>query len=301
MTPEQLKALMSSKRSEDRRLAAREIVANPKLLEKSEIEGALHRETVPQIRQQFNAALQALDVDGAATEEPRARDAKDIYDQAYNAAIRAVTERVLHQLTPLVGDVEMSALADIPDFEASNTKTRIRQLKLQLEALEKLYNAAKPAKYEQFDLGPAVRDCLPVDLDHSGCDVRFAGPSPLIVLGDAALVAIAVTNGLRNAIEASLPVADADRKPTIVVNWGATDKDYWISILDEGVGYRGSISGAFEIGATTKLGHRGVGLPSIKAAMLSLSGSVELVPKDAGCTLNLNWPILNTEREIKRE
>ena len=143
-----------------------------------------------------------------------------------------------------------------------------------------------------------VRNCLPNDLDHKKCAVSFAGTTPLLVQGDAALITIAVTNGLRNAIEAALPVAEDNRKPAIIVTWGATDRDNWISILDEGVGYHGNIQGAFEIGGTTKPGHSGNGLPAIKAAMLSLSGTVELVPqKETGCILNLSWPILTVEKE----
>src|SRR5262249_10302279 len=127
--------------------------------------------------------------------------------------------------------------------------------------------------------------------------VSFAGPAPLMVQGDPALIAIAVSNGLRNAIEACLPVATAERKPPIVVNWNATDRDYWITVLDDGIGYPGNIQGAFEIGASTKEGHSGNGLPGVKAAMLSLSGSVELVPqKDKGCALNLSWPIVATKK-----
>jgi signal transduction histidine kinase len=297
MTPEQFKALVSSKRSADRRLAGREIAGNPTLVNRSVIEGAYHRETVPQIRQQFGAALEALNAQSPQPPEPAAEQAKEIYNEAYVKAVRRVTERVLHQLNPLIGDIEQSASAEIDNFDASQTKARIAHTKLQIDAIAKLYYAAKPAAFEEFDLATLIRNCLPNDLEHGRCLVSFAGPAPLLVQGDPALVAIAVTNGLRNAIEASLPVAMDERKPAIVVNWNSTDRDYWISVLDEGVGYRGSIPGAFEIGSSTKEGHSGNGLPGIKAAMLSLSGSVELVPqKDTGCALNLSWPIIAVKK-----
>jgi sensor histidine kinase regulating citrate/malate metabolism len=107
---------------------------------------------------------------------------------------------------------------------------------------------------------------------------------------------MAVTNGLRNAIEACLPVATEDHKPAIIVNWGATDRDYWISILDEGVGFHGKISGAFEIGTSTK-GHSGHGLPNIRSAMLSLSGTADLIPQnEKGCALYLTWPVINATK-----
>lgn len=298
MTPEHFKALISSQKSADRRLAGREAAANPTIIDRRIIEGAFHRETVPQIKQQFGAALEALNAQLPLDLEPPAKQAKEIYDEAHVKAMRAVSERVLHQLTPLVGDIEQSALAEIGTFETSDTKARIGQMKLQIDAIAKLYNAAKPAVFEEFDLAPVIKNCLPNDLDHKKCGISFVGTTPLLVQGDPSLITIAVTNALRNAIEACLPVADAVRKPSIVVNWGATDRDYWISILDEGVGFHGSTQGAFEIGNTTKAGHSGNGLPGIRSAMLSLSGASELIPgADAGCTLSLTWPIIALQKK----
>jgi signal transduction histidine kinase len=296
MTPEQFSALVSSKRSADRRLAGREIAANPTLVDRSVIEAAFHGETVPQIRQQFASALEALSALASIVAEPAAEQAKSIYDEAYVKSLRHVTERVLHQLNPLIGDIEQRASAEIVDFEASETKTRIGQIKLQVEAIEKLYNAAKPAVIEELDLATVIRDCLPHDLDHNKCLLSFAGPAPLMIQSDPSLITIAVTNGLRNAIEACLPVATPEHKPAIVINWDATDRDYWISILDEGIGYHGSIPGAFEIGTSTK-GHRGHGLPGLRAAMVSLSGTAELIPqKEKGCALTLTWPVIGLSK-----
>ncbi len=296
MTPEQFTALVSSKRSADRRLAGREIAAKPTLVDRSVIEAAFYGETVPQIRQQFASALEALSAQEPVAPEPPAKQARAIYDEAYVKSLRHATERVLHQLNPLIGDIEQTATAEIVDFEASETKTRIGQIKLQIAAIAKLYNAAKPAEIEEFDLATVIRDCLPHDLEHNKCLLSFAGPAPLLVQGDPSLITMAVTNGLRNAIEACLPVATADHKPAIVINWDATDRDYWISILDEGIGFHGSITGAFEIGTSSK-GHRGHGLPGLRAAMISLSGTAELIPqKDKGCVLTLTWPVIGLSK-----
>jgi signal transduction histidine kinase len=292
MTADELKALVTSRKSADRRLAARELAANPKAVDRALIEAAFHQERIPQIRLLFTEAIRTLD-QGTASPEPAATQAKEIYDDAYVSAVRRVTERVLHQLSPLIGDIEHASMSEIPQYDPSQTKICIGQLKLQIDAISKLYHSSKPAKYEEFDVAALVRNCLPHDLNLARCDVKFAGTTPLMVHGDPSLITIAVTNGLRNAIEASLPVATDDRKPSIIINWDVTDRDHWISILDEGVGYTGSIPGAFEIGQSTKPGHSGNGLPAVKAAMLSLSGHVELIPqKDAGCVLQLTWPIL---------
>lgn len=164
MTPEQVAALVSSKRSADRRLAGREIAANPTLVDRSVIEAAFYGETVPQIRQQFASALEALSAQAPVAAEPPAAQAKAIYDEAYVKSLRHVTECVLHQLNPLIGDIEQKAAAEIVDFQSSETKTRIGQIKLQVEAIAKLYSAAKAAVIEEFDLATVIRDCLPMIL-----------------------------------------------------------------------------------------------------------------------------------------
>ncbi|HEV7290104.1 ATP-binding protein [Sphingomonas sp.] len=294
MTPDQALAMISSKRSADRRLAGREVAANPTLVDRAVIEAAFHHETVPQIRQQFGAALKALNAVGPKVAEPDEDQAKAIYEEALLRATRTVTERILHQLNPLIGDIEQAAQAEIGDYEGSKTQIAVGQIQLQALAIVKLYNAAKPASFEEFDLAATIRNCLPHDLEHQRCRVSFAGAQPTMVHGDPSLVTMAVTNTLRNAIEASLPIATDDHKPPIIINWGMTDRENWISIIDEGVGFGGNIAGAFEIGSSTK-GHSGHGLPGAKAAMLSLSGKIEMIPQeDKGCAINLSWPILGT-------
>lgn len=292
MTPDQAAAMISSQRSADRRLAGREIAANPKLVERAVIEAAYHHETVPQIRQQFGAALKALNAARPKVAEPDEDQARAIYEEASLRATRTVTERILHQLNPLIGDIEQTAQVEISHYEKSKTRIAIGQIQLQAMAIVKLYNASKPASIEEFDLAASVRNCLPHDLDHQRCRISFAGTQPTMVQGDPALIAVAVTNILRNAIEASLPVAGDSQKPPIIVNWGMTDRESWISVIDEGIGFGGNIAGAFEIGSSTK-GHSGHGLPAAKAAMQSLSGKIEMIPQeDKGCVVNLSWPVL---------
>jgi signal transduction histidine kinase len=295
MTPDQFKALVTSKRLVDRRLAARAVAAEPTLVDRSMIMWALNKETAPQIRNDFVEAFKKLEAQKGLIEPPP-EQAKEIFLEAQIKAIRQVTERILHQLNPLIGDIEQAASKEVDNYAASRTKVRIGQIKLQTDAITKLYNAAKPAVYEEFELAAVIKNCLPSDLDSGRCLINFAGPTPLLAQGDPSLVTIAVTNGLRNAIEASIPVSTDDHKPHIIISWNATDRDYWIAILDEGVGFIGNIEGAFEIGTSTK-GHSGHGLPGIRAAMLSMSGSAELIPnKDKGCTLNLSWPIVKMEK-----
>src|SRR4051812_5471502 len=112
MTPEQFRALVSSKRSADRRLAARALGETPAIADKADIEAAYHNETVPHIRRQFAAALKALS--NLPAIETGAQEAREIFDEANLKAVRVVTERILHQLNPLIGDIEQAASEEVP-------------------------------------------------------------------------------------------------------------------------------------------------------------------------------------------
>ena len=81
-----------------------------------------------------------------------------------------------------------------------------------------------------------------------------SGPQPCIVHGDESLITLGIVNGLRNAIEATVAAGDDFSRTPVTVMWGTTDLDQWVSIVDVGIGFKGNIQRAFEIGATTKSG-----------------------------------------------
>ena len=87
-------------------------------------------------------------------------------------------------------------------------------------------------------------------------DIFLQGPRELTAKGDSNLLTLAVANALRNAIEATAHVQS--HSSSVIVSWGETDVDYWISILDQGPGISGPSDSAFKIGRTTKAGHTGL-------------------------------------------
>ena len=64
-----------------------------------------------------------------------------------------------------------------------------------------------------------------------------------MVTSDPTLVRLAVCNGIRNAIEAVAAANLAEPHP-IVITWGETDIDYWVAVLDRGVGIVGPVEAA---------------------------------------------------------
>jgi signal transduction histidine kinase len=145
-------------------------------------------------------------------------------------------------------------------------------------------------KIEEFPLDEVVQRLIQETQLPSGPQIQKAGPQPCVVEGDCGLVSLCLTNGLRNAIEASLEVGgDIGRVPTAVA-WGTTDVDYWVSVVDLGVGFKGNLQRAFDIGTTIKAGHLGMGLATARQALLSMGGQVILIPNERGVRFEMRWP-----------
>ena len=110
-----------------------------------------------------------------------------------------------------------------------------------------------------------------------------------MVTSDPALVRLVVCNGIRNALEA-VATANPTEPHLIIINWGETDVDYWVAILDRGAGIVGPLDAAFEIGKSTKQGHSGFGLAVARQAIETLGGTVRLEPgADGGARYEARW------------
>jgi len=186
---------------------------------------------------------------------------------------------------------QLSRLAriDIADFEASETRRALDRLDDFLDALSRLRRAASAPKIEEFSLDEIVQRCIQESPAPRDIQIQKSGPQPCIVEGDCSLVSVSFANGLRNAIEATVAVEDTAHLP-IIVGWGTTDVDYWISVVDNGIGFRGNVQRAFDMGTTTKSGHLGMGLAIASQAVTSMGGRVLLVPNERGVRFEMRWP-----------
>lgn len=160
-----------------------------------------------------------------------------------------------------------------------------------MAGLARLRRAASAPKIEEISLTNCIYQWIEEEAGAGPVSILRAGPHECTVEADKGLICLGFTNGLRNAIDATLALAVEDaRYPDIAVNWGVTDKDVWIAIVDSGVGFRGNVARAFEIGSTTKAGHLGMGLATAQQAMTSLNGSVRLIPGDREVRFEMRWP-----------
>lgn len=256
------------------------------------IEGALALETVAWVSSALKRALQRARPTDSATPGPeRVELSSDQTAQIYSDALETTAKQIIHEIEPILGALRLSAETEMADFEGSDTKRGLERMEALVAGLARLRQAASAPKLEDFALDQCIFAWIAEEVGQKPVGVLRAGPQETVVEGDKGLVCLAFVNGLRNAIDATLalPVED-ERYPEITVNWGTTDIDVWVAIVDAGVGFRGSLSRAFEIGSTTKAGHLGMGLATAQQAMTSLGGSVRLIPGERGVRFEMRWP-----------
>lgn len=210
--------------------------------------------------------------------------------QVYAEALETTASQLIHEIEPLLGSLRLAAESEVANFDASATRRSLDRLNEFLAALSRLRRAASAPKIEEFSLDEIVHRCIQETHVPDGIQVLKAGPQPCIVEGDSSLISLSLANGLRNSIEATVAVGGDNAWLPIAVAWGTTDIDFWISIVDAGIGFKGNIQRAFDFGTTTKSGHLGMGLAIASQAMASMAGRVMLVPNERGVRFEMRWP-----------
>lgn len=272
--------------------AARHLAEHANAKQIGLIEGALALETVAWVTSALKRALQrARPSDSAAASPERVELSADQTAQIYSDALETTAKQIIHEIEPILGALRLSAETEMTNFEGSDTKRGLERMEALVAGLARLRQAASAPQLEDFALDQCIFAWIAEEGGQKAVGVLRAGPQETVVEGDKGLVCLAFVNGLRNAIDATLALSvEDDRYPEITVNWGATDIDVWVAIVDAGIGFRGSLSRAFEIGSTTKAGHLGMGLATAQQAMTSLGGSVRLIPGERGLRFEMRWP-----------
>lgn len=255
------------------------------------IEKTLATETVSWVISALKRALQRAKQNEIRPAPPERLDIPlDQTSEIYSEALETTAKQIIHEIEPILGALRLYAQAEVPNFEHSDTKRGLDRMEALVAGLARLRRAASAPKIEEFSLAHCIYEWIEEEVRDVPVRVLRAGPHECVVEADRGLVYLGFINGLRNAIDATLAlVADGDRYPDITVNWGITDKDVWVAIVDIGVGFRGNIARAFEIGSTTKAGHLGMGLATAQQAITSLGGSVRLIPAERSVRFEMRW------------
>jgi signal transduction histidine kinase len=296
MTREEALRLAQSSQMYDRLRAARFFARYSTEGDAPALRKWLAQETVGWIRGALKQALQRAGAEGSSSEDADhvATEDGDAGREIYAQAMEETTARLVHEIEPILGLTRLYAGAEVPNYEASQTKRQLDRLGTLLRAIDTLSRTAAVPKQEELDFAELVHRIAEAESEGHKARIEFAGSDPMVVVGDRALLEVVFSNGLRNAIEADEEAGRPDGR--VVITWGETDRDYWLAILDQGPGLpAGGASRLFDIGSTTKEGHHGMGLALARQAMASMGGVIAVRSREQeGAALECRWPKLRS-------
>lgn len=277
--------------------AARTLAGSARPEDAAALQQALAKEKVAWVRTALRQAILRVSAgekaSGMSDHEFGQLVSEEAFDHIRTVAVSAVTKQIVHEISPVLGLIRLHAKDEIEGYEGSQTRTHVDRLGDWLQALDRLSRAAVPPVFEELDLSATIRGIVEAETTGHSAKVELAGPSPQLIVGDPALIELALANGLRNAIEAvEASHSASDELPPIVINWGDTDQEVWVAVLDKGPGPPLAVDRAFDIGSTNKPDHLGMGLATARQAVESLSGvaTLALRSEEGGARFELRWP-----------
>lgn len=259
-------------------------------------------EPVPWIRNALDGAINRASLRSDATSpgsaspeaEPAATtDDLDSAELIHAASLQEASERFVHELRRPLGRARLYAKEEISEYETSRTYRELNRLKHFLDGIENLGTAAGAPSLEEVDLGSLLSEegsALGETIEALTVVVEGSANQPIAT--DPALVRLAVSNALKNATESAVDPAAPGR---ITISWGITGSEVYVAVFDNGIGVTEGAD-LFEIGATSKRGHIGLGLAIARQASRSLGGDCTLVNLEADVTrFEMRFPLVVME------
>lgn len=240
----------------------------------------------------LDAAIRRASLQTTATPTPEDTpiDESLLRSEEYSRGFKEALLMVVHELGTSIGRVRSAARSELDAFDGSRTEARLEHLDDLFAALERIGLATEAAQYEEFDLAGHVMDIAASVAEQTEMPVETTGLEPLLVVSDPNLVEFAVSNGIRNACEAvrSMPV---ERRAPVIVSWGKSDKEFWVSVIDRGPGPPDDLQDPFAFAESRKKDHIGAGLSLARRAIRTLGGSATLREREGGgAHFEVRWP-----------
>jgi signal transduction histidine kinase len=212
------------------------------------------------------------------------------YQEGQQRGFQEAAELFVHELRRIVGLLAVAAASDLGEqLATSRTAAYVKELSDLADAVEQLGDTQRDLDIESFDLSALLRDSVARESESTRVQVVMPDMPPLEVSGQPRLVELAARNGIRNAIEATELASEPHAE--VLVAWGETDRDVWVSVLDRGIGLPAKRAKILELGVSSKRGHRGAGLQIAARAARALGGALKLDDRrDGGARFEIRWP-----------
>lgn len=207
-----------------------------------------------------------------------------------NQAIDEFSGVILHELAPKLGMLDNCLKREFDSYESSQAKNHVERLTQIFGAIESLRKSTHKPENKENDLSQLVKNIAYEEVgEKTDINISLEGLQPCIINSDPDLLTLALSNAIRNSCESLLLLEDVEYK-TLTISWGTSDKDSWICVIDNGIGFRGDPKAAFRIGNTSKQGHTGFGMGIMQQAMENIGGYAELSAiETGGAKLLLRW------------
>lgn len=295
-SPEEALELLNSNGVSDRFKAVRYFIKHKHPEHKSALIERKKVERVRHVKMALNQAISGIDLVKRRTQtdtvdfDPLTEEALKKYLKAQ--AIQEFSGTIIHELSKKIGLLEINLRDDFVGLAGSNTEKSFKNLKTVFRGIENLQRSASTLKTTEFDLSQLIQDLVHQEDSISLVSFNFEGAQPCIIRADSSILSLALSNGIRNSIEAVKLIPNYTELNNIVICWGKNDHDIWVSIIDNGVGLQGEPKEAFKVGNTNKDGHIGFGLGILDQCMETLGGLSELSNVNSGgAKLVLRWNI----------
>ncbi|GGK49383.1 ATP-binding protein [Aliivibrio fischeri] len=207
-----------------------------------------------------------------------------------NQAIDEFSGVILHELAPKLGLVDASLKEEFNNYDSSKAKGFVERLTQIFRAIECLRKSTREPESVETDLSQLIKNIVHDEvIEKEKINISFQGIQPCIINSDPALITLAFSNAVRNSYESLTSLTSSEPK-SLIISWGVSDKDSWISVIDNGIGFIGNPEVAFKLGKTSKQGHTGFGMGIMRQAMDNIGGYAELSNiETGGAKLLLRW------------
>ena len=280
---------LASDDTDERLKAARFFALNATSADRRKLRAALRRETVPWIKRALERSLMKAGPADAVVQDAAGSDpSPQILAELRAKAINEVASTIIHELSTTIGRLRLTVPEELSGYEQSRTKALVDSLGTLLSGIRNLKTAVGRADYVECDLAERCRETCS-DFDNSGVMFHFAGQNPFLVEIDPGLFKLALSNVVRNAVEAALS-PESTAEPAITLNWGWAGHEFWVAVIDSGPGFDRDPGSMIELGKSTKANHIGFGLATARQAMQAMEGDIYPANADeGGARIELRW------------